>query len=177
MEKKILKMPSKTVILQITFIFALSLPYMLLILLIPSKAQIIQRLFASAFLISAAISDIRINEVPLASCIGLINLALINAVIFSLDFAAVVTAVILTALLLVVRLVKRETIGMGDVLLLGFSITMLSIDEILRFVFLTFLFSSVLGIILSIKKRKFKNVAVPLAPCIAAAFIIQYLLR
>ncbi|MDI9482620.1 MAG: A24 family peptidase [Bacillota bacterium] len=177
MEKKTLKMTGKTVTIQVILIFAVLLSFTILILLTPSKSQIVQRLYASVFLVAAAIYDIRTNEVPLVVCIGLMSLALIYAVIFSWDFAAVGTAGLIMVLLMAVRLVNRKTIGMGDVLLLGFSIIMLSINEILRFVFLTFLFSSISGIVLSIKRRRFKDAAVPLAPCIAAAFITQCLLK
>ena len=176
MEKKTLKMTGKIAVLQVTLISAVLMTYTLLILLMPSKAQVIQRLYAFVFLAAAAISDIRTNEIPVAVCIGLISLTLIYAVIFSLDFAALITAVLITALLTVVHLTNKKIIGMGDVMLLGLSIIILSIDAILGFVFLTFLFSSILGIILSIKSQKFKDAVVPLAPCIAAAFIIQCLI-
>jgi len=177
MEKKTPKMKGKTIIMQVIPISAVLLSYTLLILLMPSKSQVIQRIYAFALLFAAAVYDIRTNEVPLAVCAGLISLALIYAVIFSWNFAAVITAVLIMALLMAVRLANGKIIGMGDVLLLGFSIIMLSIEEILRFVFLTFLFSSILGIILTIKRCQIKDTVVPLVPCIAAAFIIQYLLK
>lgn len=177
MKKKTLKMTGKTVVIHAVLMIAILFSYTLLIALIPSKAQVIQRLYVCAFLVSAAISDIRSGRIPFVVCIGLINLSLVYAVFFSLNFAAVITGIIITVLLLAVRLISKEAIGTGDVLLVGFSIMILPIDEILGFIFLTFLFSSILGIIMSIKRRKFMNAVVPLAPCIATAFIMQSLLR
>jgi hypothetical protein len=76
-----LKMTGKTVTIQVILIFAVLLSFTILILLTPSKSQIVQRLYASVFLVAAAIYDIRTNEVPLVVCIGLMSLALIYAVI------------------------------------------------------------------------------------------------
>ncbi|HAA25588.1 MAG TPA: hypothetical protein DCE11_05645 [Ruminiclostridium sp.] len=177
MEKKTLKMTGKTAVIQIILFIALILSYTLLVSLVPLKSRVVQRSYAFVFLIAAAIYDIRTNEIPLSVCAGMISLALIYSVIYLWDIAALIAAVVITVLLLAVSLAGRGIIGTGDALLLGSSVMMLSVQEILGFLFLTFLLSSVLGVILSIKMCKFKDAVVPLAPCIAVAFIIRCLLR
>jgi|GEM_PF-695338 len=175
MGKKVSKTAGKTAVIQVIILVALLLSYTLLILFMPPISKAIQKLYAFILLTATAISDIRTKEIPLAVCAGVIYLALIYSFIYSWDLAALITAVVITALLLAVRFAGGKIIGAGDALMLGSSVMMLSIDEILGFLFLTFLFSSVYGVVLAIKRRRFQDAVVPLAPCIAAAFVMRCL--
>ena len=72
---------------------------------------------------------------------------------------------------LTVYVINKDLIGLGDIILVALCVQSLC-RGYFKFLFLTFAFSTFYGLIKCIKAKSVKNIAVPLSPCIALAFIL-----
>ena len=151
--------------------FAVLLGYIGLILLTPSTAYRIQIIAVFLLLCIAAVYDILKSLIPLFTCIGVLLINIVNAIFDRWDYRTWLAASLIIVILSLTLIIGKKSIGLGDILLLGFSVPALPFENILIFMFLTFVLSSIFGLIKGIKKRKFKGTTIPLAPCIALSFL------
>lgn len=151
---------------------ALLFIYTATILLMPSAARLLQIISVLILLCAATVYDISQNQIPLLICVGILLVNIIYSVLVEWNYKKWLTAALTIFVLLVILVMNNKAIGLGDVLLLGFSVLALPFENILMFLFMTFLLSSVYGLIKGIKQKRFIGIMVPLAPCITLSFLI-----
>jgi prepilin signal peptidase PulO-like enzyme (type II secretory pathway) len=122
-------------------------------------------------MVAASFEDIQEKQIPIIVLGGIFVINVIRSVFFTGNCVIWVAAAVFSAVMLCVHLIKRDAVGLGDIMLLGLGISSLTIENILSFLFLSFVFSSIYGIIQIALKRDQKAAAVPMAPCITLAWI------
>lgn len=152
----------------ISFILAGS--YMVLALGFPSSEKTMHALVTLLLLASASYEDIRENRIPVTIIFSMLITGIIHSIFFADNRIAWVMAIVFSALMLAIHLMKKEAVGVGDIMLLGLCMSSLNLGSILGFLFLSFLLSSVCGIMLIALKRNRKS-GVPMAPCITLAWL------
>ena len=153
-------------------VFAVLLVYIVLVILNPSTAYMIQNLAVFLLLCVAAVYDIFKNQIPLFICICVLLINIFNAVLYEWDYRVWLFGFFVILVLTMILMIGKKSIGLGDVLLLGFSVPAVPFENIVIFMFLTFMLSSIFGLVKGMKKRKFKGTTIPLAPCIALSFLV-----
>ncbi|MDD4296677.1 MAG: hypothetical protein PHC69_06930 [Ruminiclostridium sp.] len=156
--------------------FAVLLVYIVVVLLNPSTTYMIQSLAVFLLLCIAAVYDILKNQIPLLICICILLINIVNAVLYECDYRVWLFGFIVILVLTLIFIIGKKSIGLGDVLLLGFSVPAVPLENIVIFLFLTFVLSSIFGLVKGLKKRKFKGITIPLAPCIALSFLAANIL-
>lgn len=159
------------------FTVTLSLIYIAAALFIPSveKALHISSIILLMLVISWA--DIREKQIPLSCLYGAFVINAVHSLFFYGNLITWVVGLLFALLLMVIRLIKRDAIGTGDILLLGVLIAILPMENILTFLFLSFFCSSIIGTILVLIKKGSESVVIPMAPCITLAFIAGILIK
>lgn len=145
--------------------------------LFPQIERTFHSLVIILLMLAASWVDIREKQIPLTCLLGVFVINTFHSLFFSGGLTAWAVGFLFSALLMVVRLIKKDAIGMGDILLLGVLISALEVENILMFLFLSFLCSSVVGILLLLVKRDVKSTMVPMAPCMTIAFIAGTIIR
>jgi prepilin signal peptidase PulO-like enzyme (type II secretory pathway) len=156
------------------FIFVavvLSMLYTVIALLLPASEKSLHILVILILMVAASFEDIKEKQIPFILIGGIFVINVIRSVFFTGDYVIWVAAAAFSAVMLCVHLIKRDAVGLGDIMLLGLGISSLAIEDILSFLFLSFLFSSIYGIIQIVLKKEQKGSAVPMAPCITLAWI------
>ncbi|NLY19470.1 MAG: hypothetical protein GX045_11210, partial [Clostridiaceae bacterium] len=115
--------------------------------------------------------------IPLFLCIGVLLINIFYSVFYEWDLGAWIAGAIIILALSAIFIINKKAIGTGDILILGFSVPAMPLPNLFMFLFLTFMMSSVLGLIKGIKAGKFTGTTIPLAPCIAFSFFIVALLN
>lgn len=156
--------------------FVVFFVYIVLALLNLSKTYMIHSLAVFLLLCVAAVYDILKKQIPLFICICVLLINIVNAVLYEWDHRVWLFGFIVILVLTMVLMVGKKSIGLGDVLLLGFSVPAVPFENIVIFLFLTFVLSSIFGLVRGIKKRKFKGTTIPLTPCIALSFLAANIL-
>lgn len=163
---------NKRMILQGGISAAGLITYVLLLLFIPSRPRILCVIYTALFLVAAAVYDIRTRQIPIGICLMTGFTGILYSFFSMWNIINIITCVVILTVFFIIHLLSRKTIGSGDLLLLGFPILSLFFEDILLYLFLTFFFSGILGLVDVIKGHKMKDIAIPLAPCITFAFII-----
>lgn len=144
--------------------------YFIVALAFPSSEKTTHTLVTFLLLASASYEDIRENRIPVIILCGLFITGIIHSFLSMEKPIGWVIAAAFSALLLAVHLIKKEAVGVGDILLLGLCISSLALENILSFLFISFLLPAIYGIVL-IALRRNKEGGVPMAPCITLAWL------
>jgi Flp pilus assembly protein protease CpaA len=145
-------------------------------LLFPSAEKMVHKCIITLFLLVASYNDVKDREFPVLICIVILIVNIIHTLFVPEVFKGWIAGMTGILFLLLVHFVNQKTIGIGDIILLGLCMSTLLIKDILNFLFLSFFFSSVYGVVLGIFKKKVKDLAVPLVPSISLAFMLTALL-
>lgn len=167
-----MKPMSKNTVLQIVLIVAFLLLYMSSAVFFSQAEEIVRRILVLLILLIASAQDICQKEISILLCLGILAMNIAHAFFFSWDLTIWIAAAIVILILFIVHFINRKTIGIGDILLMGFCIATLHSENILLFLFLSFFFSSFVGVVLGLKEKKMRGLTVPLAPCITLAFLV-----
>lgn len=149
--------------------------YTVISLILPHSEKIVHGVVTLLLLAASSYIDIRENHISVIIICGISVASIIHNVFFTQDSSVWVIAAAFSAFLLVIHLVKRDAVGVGDIMLLGLSISGLAVENILSFLFVSFLLSSAYGIVLIALKKNHKA-GVPMAPCITLAWLTVFLL-
>ncbi|NLO38848.1 MAG: hypothetical protein GX115_05185 [Ruminiclostridium sp.] len=120
---------------------------------------------------AASFADIQKNQIPAVALGGYFVINIVRSAFFIGSFSSWVIAAVFSAVLFGVHLIKKNAIGTGDIMMLGLGISSLAAQSTLPFLFLSFLLSSLYGIVLLVVQKNRKTIAVPMAPCITIAWI------
>ncbi len=150
--------------------------HILLMKLYPAHAHLFEKTATALLLCGASVYDIRTAGIPITTIAGMISINIIYPLVCSWEANVLFISGLPVLVLFIIYFINRNVIGPGDILLLGAAMPALTPVEIFGFLFLCFSFSSVVGIIMGIKRKKIKGTIIPLAPCIALAFFIRALI-
>lgn len=151
--------------------------YIAAALIFPSSEKTFHIITIILLMIITSWTDIRERQIPLSCLCGVLVINAVHSLFFYGNLITWAAGLLLTLLLMGFRLIKRDAIGTGDILLLGVLISTLPIEKILMFLFLSFFCSSITGILLVLVKRGSKSIVIPMAPCITLAFIAGTFIR
>jgi len=171
-----MKLSNKTKAYKIIAVILLVI-YTLVIIFYPPEARLFQIIYVFLLLCAASAYDIVKNRIPLFLCIGVLLINAIYSVFGEWDYRIWLAGSIIILILSALFAVNKNAIGLGDVLILGFSAPAIPLDNLFTFLFLTFMLSSISGLIKGIMKRKFTGTTIPLVPCIAFSFFIVTLIN
>jgi len=146
--------------------------YLFVIITYPAVARLLQVIYVFFLLCAASYYDILMNGIPVFLCVGVLLVNIFYSALCGWDYRGWLAGAVVILILLAILVINKKAIGLGDILIIGFLIPALTLSDLFLFLFLTFLLSSVFGLIKGIKIRKFTGTTVPLAPCIAISFII-----
>lgn len=146
--------------------------YAVFSILFPFIEGMLHSVTVALLFLSAAWEDIKQRQISLVClCEGFVINAF-HTVFYSHEYSVWVAGIAISLVLLLLHLVNRRHIGLGDVLLLGLGICSLQSESILVFLFMAFFFSAVFGLYMAVYQRKMKGLTVPMAPCILLAYIV-----
>jgi len=146
--------------------------YMTARFLLPEAEDVIRKLIIAVLLVTASVHDIFVKKIPVYVCIAILFINVIYSLTDCFIPASWVFSAVSFLLLIAVYFINRDLIGLGDILLLTVCIQSMSPVGIMKFLFLAFTFSFLLGVLKCIRKGSMKKVSVPMAPCIASAFLL-----
>lgn len=149
--------------------------YTALVLIFPFTERTMHTLVTFLLLAAASYADIRENRIPVTIFCGMFITGIIHSVCFTENCIVWIAAAVFSVILLAVRMIKKEAVGTGDILLLGLGIASLVPERIFSFLFLSFFLTSVYGIIRIALKRSKKG-GVPMAPCVLLAWLAVLIL-
>jgi len=172
MTKKIYK-KSASVILYRVIPPAAGILYAAAAVFIPVFEKEMRIIIIAVLLVIVSVSDILEHKIPLTACAVIFSINLVFSVVVYYNPVSWIVSMFLFTVLMTVYLVNRSLIGLGDILLITVCVQSLMPENILKFLFLTFVFSAVSGLFTSCRAKSLKNVFVPASPCIAAAFLLQ----
>lgn len=144
--------------------------YTALAFIFPASERTVYMLVTLLLLAAASFADIREYRIPATILCGMFITGIIHSVCFTDNYIVWIAAAAFSVVLLVVRLIKKEAVGSGDILLLGLGISSLVPERIFSFLFLSFFLTSVYGIIRFALNRNIKG-GVPMAPCVMLAWL------
>lgn len=154
----------------------LLLIYLFVIIYYPTFARLFRIIYVTILLCLASVYDILESRIPLCLCIGVLLVNVLYAVFCEWDYLFWLASAAVILALMIIYVIDKKAIGLGDILILGFSTPALPFSNLLMFLLLTFVISSVLGLIKGIKTGKFAGTMIPLAPCMAFSFFVVALL-
>jgi len=166
---------SKKRIRRFLIVTALLIPlilYLVVMFVLPETEEEARKVLIIIILIISSIFDIREQKVPLLVCTAILGINIMHAVFVMFNLTSWIISIVLSAILLTVYVINKDLIGLGDIILVALCVQSLLPGDTLKFLFLTFAFSTFYGLIKCIKAKSVKNIAVPLSPCIALAFIL-----
>lgn len=146
--------------------------YLLSVFFLPGIEKEVRKISITAVLLVSSFFDIRDREIPLLACISVSGISIIHAIFVSFSLFSWIVSFVLLSVFLVLYSINKNNIGLGDIFIVSLCVQSLLPEDAFRFLFLTFALSSLAGLIKCIRAKSMKNVAIPLSPCIAAAFII-----
>ncbi|MBP7177071.1 MAG: prepilin peptidase [Thermoclostridium sp.] len=145
--------------------------YTIAVFIFPYSENLLYILACIVLMAAASWADIKEKQIPVVVLGSIFIINIFHSVFFIGNYSSWVVAAVFSALLLGVHLIKKDAIGTGDIMLLGLGISSLAAENILLFLFLSFILSSIVGIVLLAVKKNLKAIAVPMAPCITLAWI------
>lgn len=140
------------------------------------NGQFVQMLVLLVFLFLCAVIDIRKRIVP---NLLIIIMAVVGFGLLVLSFdalyilAGVLTFFFTGAVLFTVSWLTKEGFGMGDAKLIMCAGLYLGVPGIFGFLFLSFFFASVFGVVLILIKKGDRKTTMPLAPFLLAGLLVQ----
>ena len=152
----------------------LTLLYTVFALIFPASERTIHGVVILMLMAALSYEDVREKRISMSVIGGIFVVSVIHTLLFQGDYFVWIAGAVFSVLMLALHLIKRDTVGVGDILLLGLGITSLAAENILSFLFLSFFLSSVYGIVLIALKRS--KTGVPLSPCITLAWLAVFLL-
>lgn len=144
--------------------------YTMVIFFLQSIEEVTRILLVTAVLIAAAIFDIYETEIPLPLCLAIPGVNILHTVFVYCNLFSWAVSLVVALLLLIIYIINRNLIGLGDILLVTFCVQALLPEDIFKFLFFTFAFPSVFSLIRGLRFKNIMETSVPLAPSIAAAF-------
>lgn len=147
--------------------------YILTIFLCKGIERQVRDLLIIIILSVTSVYDIRENKVPLFALLGILGINLLRTTFIFFDLTTYLICLVVLAVLFVFYTINKSLIGLGDILLISFCVQALLSEIVLSFLFTTFLFSSIVGLVKCMREKDFRGVSIPMTPCIAAAFLFQ----
>lgn len=146
--------------------------YLLVLILSPETAEKARKTIVIIILAITAIYDIREHKVPIFVCLAMLGINLLYAIIFEFNLISWTISFVVSAALLIIYTANKSLIGSGDIILVALCIQALLPEDVFKFLFLAFSFSSAFGLLKCFKAKKIKDISVPMSPSMAIAFTL-----
>lgn len=156
----------------VTVLLTVYVLYTMVVFFAPDTEEGVRKLVLTVILAIASSSDIRRHKIPLIACIAVLGINVTKTAFVSVNPASWIISFVLFAFLLIIYIINKDLIGLGDIILITLCVQSLFPEKIFKFLFLTFVFSTFAGLFKCLKAKKLKNVTVPLTPCIAVSFVL-----
>lgn len=150
----------------------LFLSYAVVAFFIQNKERLFYQVIVMLMLVVASFHDIRERRIPLVVMVGILFVNVIHTVLHSNNYVLWIAGMLTSAFLLVIHLMNRKLIGVGDCIMLGLTTCALLPERLLLFLFLSFFFAAIYGMFSGISKRNIKGLMIPLIPCITVAYLL-----
>jgi len=146
--------------------------YTAAVFLLPMVEDEVRKIEIIIMLAIASISDIRTQNIPLTACIAILGINVIRSVLVLFYAMSWITSFVVLVIFIAIYAINKDLIGLGDIFLAAVCVQSLMPEDIIKFLFMAFAFSSFIGFFKCLKTKSLSNITVPMSPCVAVSFLL-----